>query len=311
MPDLIRPSTAQSEARPALDTADPRSLSRRFGRRALIGVVVLALALGGISLWNGRRADPTGADIQASPGWSASTTPVPDGIGHIHALVRNPRTGQTLAATHNGLVELTRTGSATLVGAARDDLMGLAADANGTLWASGHPAAATSTATSLGLIRSTDGGVTWVDVSRRDVTDFHALTVRGSTVIGASGDSLLTSVDGGITWAAGARTAVGTLTLDTSALWVTTPEGLQRSNDNGRTLIPVQDAPALVMGALAPDKTVWGSTRSGAIMRWLGDRWDTVATVKPGEQIESILGISASEVLVTTPTRLIWIAAES
>lgn len=248
--------------------------------------------------------------VSTAAGWTATATPLPAGLGHVHSLVRDPRTGQTLAGTHDGLYEVDTTGTATPFGSNRDDLVGLAVDAEGTLWASGHSAGSTSASNALGLLRSKDGGITWSDVSRQGQSDFHAITVRGSTIVGAADDTLLRSTDDGATWTSGARSAVGSLTLDSTALWVTTPSGLQRSTDDGDSMSPVAEAPALVLGALAPDKTVWGVTGNGIVTRWLGpDRWDTVAVLDPGEQIQAILGVSRGEVLIATSTRSIRVSS--
>lgn len=312
MPDTIRSSipTTQEHATRELTNSARVGRSKAKSSVVVIVVVIVALVLGGVYLWTGRRTTAALSTVSTSAGWTATVTALPSGVGHIHELVRNPRTGQTLAGTHNGLYQFDTTGTATPIGTDRDDLVGLAVDADGTLWASGHVAGSTSAGTALGLIRSKDGGVTWSNVSRQGQSDFHALAVRGSTIVGASDDTLLRSTDDGATWTSGARSAVGTLTLDSTALWVTTPTGLQRSTDNGDTLAPVADAPALVLGALAPDKTVWGVTGNGTVTRRLGpDQWDTVAALDPGEQIQAILGVSRGEVLVATSTRSIWISS--
>lgn len=312
MPDLIRSSMATTDSHSTREQTNSAQVGRPRAKWGIVVVVVVvvALVLGGAYLWTGRNTAAAAPAVSTTAGWTATATPLPSGLGHIHDLVRNPRTGQTLAGTHNGLYEIDTTGNATPIGTTRDDLVGLAVDADGTLWASGHTASSTSANNALGLIRSTDWGVTWSDVSRQGQSDFHALTVRGSTIVGAADDTLLRSTDDGATWTSGARSAVGSLTLDSTALWVTTPTGLQRSNDNGDTMAPVADAPALVLGALAADKTVWGVTGNGTVTRWLGpDRWDTVAVLDPGEHIQAILGVSRGEVLIATSTRSIWVSS--
>jgi hypothetical protein len=309
LPDLIRPSIAATDDSSTRETNSAKP-GRRDAKTTLVVIVVVTLVLGGVYLASGRHTDAAASAVSTTAGWTATEAPLPSGLDHIHDLVRNPRTGQTLAGTHNGLYEVTTTGAATLIGTSRDDLTGLAVDANGTLWASGHAAGSTSDAGVLGLIRSADGGVTWSVVSRQGQSDFHALTVRGSTIVGAADDTVLRSTDDGTTWTSGARSTVGSLTLDSSALWVTTPTGLQRSTDDGATMAPVADAPTLVLGALAPDKTVWGVTGNGSVTRWLGpDRWDTVAMLNPGEQIQAILGLSRGEVLIATSTRSIRVSS--
>lgn len=312
MPDLTRSNVATTDSNSTREQTSPAQVSRprATSRIVLVAAVVVALVLGGAYLWTGRNTAAAPPAVSTMAGWTATATPLPAGLDHIHSLVRDPRTGQTLAGTHNGLYAIETTGTATPVGTNRDDLMGLAVDADGTLWASGHAAGSTSASNALGLIRSKDGGITWSDVSRQGQSDFHALTVRGSTIVGAANDMLLRSTDDGATWTSGASSAVGSLTLDSTALWITTPSGLQRSADNGDSMAPVPDAPALVLGALAPDKTVWGVTGSGTVTRWLGpDRWDTVAVLDRGEQIQALLGVSRAEVLIVTSTRSIRVSS--
>ena len=62
-----------------------------------------------------------------------------------------------------------------------NDLMGFSAGpGSGVFYASGHPGKDSTMPNPMGLIRSSDGGKTWVQLSRQGQSDFHALTVTKS-----------------------------------------------------------------------------------------------------------------------------------
>lgn len=103
-------------------------------------------------------------------------------------------------------------------------------------YASGHPGKDSTMPNPLGLIKSTDGGKTWEQVSRQRESDFHALTTTKSGIVGFDG-TMRTSTDG-TTWkpaAAGFTPAVLAGNPYSDTVLATTPEGVQRSADAGTT----------------------------------------------------------------------------
>lgn len=159
----------------------------------------------------------------------------------VHALAVDPEDPDTLyVATHGGLARAERDGNWTLVGASRDDLMGLHAMplAKGRLLASGHPPGGGN----LGLRESLDGGRTWTTRSLEG-RDLHAIAsprAQPDHVYAYAGGLLLHSSDGGRTWDAEARQAPAIRALESHALdplslWAATPEGARRTTDAGAT----------------------------------------------------------------------------
>lgn len=212
------------------------------------------------------------SSVTAGPAPAGSTgSPMPD--AHIHGLSVSSQTGQVLLATHDGLFDMTKQ-TATKIGATQD-LMGFTAGTDhDVLYASGHPGEGSDLPNPLGLIRSTDVGKTWEQLSRQGESDFHALTGTKSGIVGFDG-TLRTSPDGK-TWNTVAADFVpavlaGSPTSDT--VLATTPEGIRRSTDGGQTWKTVQTAPVIQFAAFAssteaagvePDGTVHYSADAGA-----------------------------------------------
>ena len=274
----------------------------------VVAALVASATLAACSAAGG--ASQASRSITGQKGVTVTELPLPAGVEHVHALVRDPATGRILAATHAGLYDITQNGAASRVGERTDDLMSLTVDSSGDLYASGHPATGSSATNPLGLIRSSDGGRNWVSVSREGESDFHALTVHGTTIVGLADTTLATSRDAGRTWQVGAQVDAATLTLDSSTLWVTGPSGLQRSSDDGASLQPVADAPKLRLGSAAIDDTVWGVGDDGTVWR-RDDRglWTRVATVPSADPVSALVAVTPDRAIVATGSQLVWIDA--
>ena len=192
---------------------------------------------------------------------------------HIHGLSVSSKTGQVLLATHDGLFDMTKQPAAKI--GATKDLMGFTGGTDhSVLYASGHPGEGSDRPNPLGLIRSTDGGKSWEQLSRQGESDFHALTATKFGIVGFDG-ALRTSTDGKIwnTVAADFIPAVlaGSPTGDT--VLATTPQGIRRSTDGGQTWKTVDTGPVVQFAAFAspteavgvePDGTVHYSADAGA-----------------------------------------------
>ncbi len=216
-------------------------------------------------------------------------------FGHTHGLGADPTTGETYAATHNG-VWLVPTGQLPedyLDGAERDsgvnrvqiagraqDTMGFTVAAPGLLLASGHPDPVEQpdlNPPNLGLISSTDGAKTWGTLSLRGETDFHdldAVTLPDGALriygYDATGGMIQVSDDDGATWTARASIQLRDLAADRAnpdRLYATTADGLLVSNDTGRSFEPVSAAPALFLIAAgdAESGNMVGIDTQGAI----------------------------------------------
>ncbi|MFJ6310601.1 F510_1955 family glycosylhydrolase [Pseudarthrobacter oxydans] len=249
---------------------------------------------------------------------SGTTAPSPAGTGsglpdaHVHGLSVSSETGQVLLATHDGLFDVTKQ-PATKIGAT-NDLMGFTGGTDhGVLYASGHPGEGSSLPNPIGLIRSTDAGKSWEQLSRQGESDFHALTATKSGIVGFDG-ALRTSPDGK-TWTTGAADFVpavlaGNPTSDT--VLATTPQGIRRSTDGGKTWTRVEFGPVVQFAAFAgpaeavgvePDGTVHSSADAGATWIRKGEIQDTVqavAAVKGPDAKLVIWAATASGIVVST-----------
>ncbi|MCU1531126.1 MAG: hypothetical protein JWO49_697 [Arthrobacter sp.] len=238
-----------------------KTLSRAAAMTAGTATVVLALAA--CTPAPGRPADASSTG-QAGTGLPGT---------HIHGLSVSGDTSQVLLATHDGLFDVTQKPASKIGGT--NDLMGFTgAKDHGVFYACGHPGAGSEMPNPLGLIRSTDGGKTWEQLSRQGESDFHALTTTRSGIVAFDGE-LRTTPDGK-TW----KTVPSAFTPaalaghpDSETVLATTPQGIQRSIDGGTTWEPVTSGPVIQFAAFAhpaeaagvePDGTVHYSADAGA-----------------------------------------------
>jgi hypothetical protein len=122
-----------------------------------------------------------------------------DSVSHIHHIKVVEK--RVLVLTHEGLYELIGKNNMKLIGKEKTDVMGMTSLGK-TLLASGHPAQGSKMPNPIGLIRSTDNGLSWKAVSLVGKVDFHSLEGAGSDLYGADSQSgnLLYSNDSGETW---------------------------------------------------------------------------------------------------------------
>ncbi|MFJ4228548.1 F510_1955 family glycosylhydrolase [Paenarthrobacter nicotinovorans] len=191
---------------------------------------------------------------------------------HVHGLTVSGETSQVLLATHDGLFDMTKN-PATKIGDT-NDLMGFTAGADGAFYASGHPGPGSALPDPLGLLKSTDGGKTWEQLSRQGQSDFHAMAATKSGIIAFDG-RLRSTIDGK-TWntvPAVFAPAVLAGHPDTDTVLATTEAGIQRSVDGGKTWDLVPGGPVIQFAAFAdpleaigaaPDGTTYYSSDAGA-----------------------------------------------
>lgn len=181
-------------------------------------------------------------------------------IEHVHGLGVNPADGALFIATHDGLFRSAQAPpSASLVGEERQDTMGFTVVGPDRFLGSGHPAPGQDRPPNLGLIRSSDAGETWQEVSLGGEVDFHILRSAGDRVYGVDAltGRLLISDDQGRTWDERSPPP-GVIDLaidpaDPERMLAATENGLQLSEDDGARWRPI----ASEVGLLA-----WAKPRS-------------------------------------------------
>jgi hypothetical protein len=231
---------------------------------------------------------------------------------HVHGITVSGDSSQVLLATHDGLFDVTKN-PATKIGGT-NDLMGFTAGKDdGVFYASGHPGPGSDLPNPLGLMRSSDGGKTWEQLSRQGESDFHALTTTKSGIVAFDG-TLRTSPDGK-TWntaATGVAPAVLAGHPDSDTVLATTREGIQRSTDGGKTWVPVKSGPVIQFAAFAhpteaagvePDGTVHYSADAGTTWTRKGKidgEVFAIAAVKGADGNPWIWAATADGIVVST-----------
>jgi hypothetical protein len=122
-----------------------------------------------------------------------------DSVSHIHHVKVVEK--KVLVLTHEGLFELVKRIEMKLVGKEKIDVMGFSTLGKALL-ASGHPAVGSTMPNPIGLVKSTDGGLSWKAVSLVGKVDFHFLEGAGTDLYGADSQSgkFMYSADSGLTW---------------------------------------------------------------------------------------------------------------
>ncbi|MFK4729501.1 hypothetical protein ROT00_07430 [Agromyces mediolanus] len=212
-------------------------------------------------------------------GGSDPATPS-DPLGHVHGLGLDPASGETYAATHDGVwllptdqlpgsypaEDAASTGAPRKIGGNSQDTMGFTVAGPGLLYASGHPAPGEQTelpTPNLGLIRSTDRANTWESVSLSGEVDFHDLDTvplpDGQTRVygyDATAGVIRVSDDSGTSWQEQAAIDLRDLAADPTnpdRLYATTSNGFLMSEDRGATFDRVEGAPPLYLVDVADD----------------------------------------------------------
>lgn len=244
-------------------------MSTRARRRLLLAgsalatmAVLTACGSPGTATPSARGGSPAAAPVSSPASASSSRPPV--AITHIHAVARDPKSGELLLATHEGLFrhvngDLVQNGPVI-------DLMGFAVAPDGTYYASGHPGVGVDLPQPVGLITSTDAGRSWRVASRGGQSDFHALTAGSTAVIGF--DGVLRSSTDGTTWTtrsipAPPRTLAVAPT--SGALLATTEAGLLASSDTGATWRTLPPPVTALLVTWADEKTMVIATTTGQL----------------------------------------------
>jgi len=213
-------------------------------------------------------------------GTTSSLVELSPALTHVHGGVS---TGEDLlVATHDGLHRVdTTTGVTSRVGGSRDDYMALGGDSNQGLVASGHPGPGSNAANPLGLVASSDGGATWTTMSLGGEVDFHALTARGSEVVGwDTRGPLLWSSDRGRTWSSGPTTTPASLAWFGKTVWIAHPDDGLLTWRPGDSQLERTDTPGVLLSAAPDGDALWRLDREGSVHRTIdGQEWELVGTV--------------------------------
>lgn len=170
--------------------------------------------------------------------------------GHVHAVGIDPKDGSVLVAAHTGLFRAAAgERRARRISDERRDVMGFTVEGPGRYAGSGHPDIRDGGPSSVGFIRSADGGRSWTTVSLSGEADLHVLEVAPGRVYGydALSGRFVRSIDGGRSWRRTALPPILDLAVDPANpdhLVASGEEQLLRSTDGGRTWRPAASAPA-------------------------------------------------------------------
>ena len=197
-------------------------------------------------------------------------------------------------ATHAGLLRI-QSGSDVRVGP-DIDLMGFAVAGPRHFYASGHPGMGSTLVDPVGLIESTDAGLTWTSRSLEGQVDLHILAAAGRTVVGFDGELRL-SIDGGATWRRQPTpTPVRALAVAPTGqdFLAATSTGIIRFDSAGspRTL---PGAPVVDMLSWAVLSTVVGVSFAGEVYvsSDAGSTWAKTGTV--GADVQAVTALPAGE----------------
>lgn len=130
---------------------------------------------------------------------SLNLTPAAASISHIHNVEVFGK--KILLSTHEGLFEHKSARETKQIGKVDFDLMGLASFGS-KLYASGHPGKVSKALNPLGLVISSDRGISWQQISLAGEVDFHMLKVGRFDIYGvdAGSNQLFYSQNRGKTW---------------------------------------------------------------------------------------------------------------
>lgn len=230
-----------------------------------------AVVVAGLVAVGGATAALAFGNDAPKPASTLSPTAFPEtGVVHVHGLGVDPADDVLYAATHSGLFRIADRGPATRVANRYADIMGFEIIGARHFIGSGHPDFREYDEPLMGLIESTDGGVTWDRVSLYGEADLHAIEVGHDQVYAydSTGETFMVSSDAGRTW--DRRAAIALLDVEVSpadpqVLLGATEAGLVRTEDGGRTWTALAAAPQLAVLDWDDAGEVLGVTVDGAV----------------------------------------------
>lgn len=262
-----------------------KALSKKSPTKLVILIIGIALVIGGL-------AGVFLANFAVNTHENSETNPRTVFWRHIHGLGFDPDNRNILyIATHGDFYWSVNDGPPSKVDKQRADYMAFSAPyAQGTpLYASGHPATGGNT----GLIKSTDGGKTWQQVSTvlDPPVDFHAMSISRSdpnVIIGhdSAGRGLFKTTDSGKTWQTlefpEFVSALAISPNDSNVVFAATAKGIYQSVDGANTWTQIEQYKGLPALSLAFDEDgiLYASTEEFGLTRSsdLGLSWDALST---------------------------------
>lgn len=224
-----------------------------------------------------------------------------DKLGHVHAVGIDPADGATLIAAHNGLFRAPAgERQPSLVGDQNRDVMGFVVEGAQQYAGSGHPDVRSDEPSSVGFIRTTDGGRNWKNVSLAGRADLHAIEVAGKVVYAfdALSGKLLSSADAGRTWKRATVPPVLDLAIDpqnSRRVVASTDQGLIVSRDGGRSFEPLAEFPLSVLAWTGEGLTAIGQDQ---VVHRIDRSLDNVLQVGRAPVIPAALAVSGRTMVV-------------
>jgi hypothetical protein len=226
-------------------------------------------------------------------------------LDHIHGLGVDPADGKLYAASHHGLFEVTGQSRPKQVAGRTQDFMGFTIVGPHHFLGSGHPAPGDEKQPpNLGLIESTDAGITWTPRSLSGQADFHAMEAKHDRVYGFDSQTgqIMISTDKK-TWQKRAVLPLADIAVSpdhADEILATTERGIQRSTDGGTRFKAVVGSPRLIFLDWASSDRLVGVDQGGAVhvSENGGKAWTEAGTVS-GEP-QAILAHSDADVYVAT-----------
>ncbi|NNL58578.1 MAG: hypothetical protein HKP31_03820 [Nitrosopumilus sp.] len=213
---------------------------------------------------------------------------------HVHGIGLDPVDNSILyIATHGDFYQSISDGPPVKVDKIRADYMAFNAPPvpGVPLYASGHPSSGGNT----GLIKSSDGGVTWEHVSNviEPPVDFHAMAIskqNPETIIGfdSGARGLFKTTDAGKTWETLEYpeyiSALAVSPDDSELIFAGTGKGIFKSDNAGKTWIHLDAYRGLAVFALAfdDDGKLFASVKTFGLVQSddLGDSWKSLQHVE-------------------------------
>jgi hypothetical protein len=207
-------------------------------------------------------------------------------IEHVHGLGVNPADGALFIATHSGLFRSAEgSTSAEPVGESQQDTMGFTVVGPDRFLGSGHPGPGQDGPPSLGLIESSDAGVSWEEISLAGEADFHVLRSAHDRVYAYNGltGTLMLSDDGGESWEE--RRPLGQVIDlavdpdDPDRMIISTNRRLQLSDDYGETWQSVDGEIGLLAWPETESLYVVDANGVASVSEGPGEQWQQQGSI--------------------------------
>lgn len=227
-------------------------VSRKLLAGIALGIVVVIALIGSSQISDSSNTSNAESDDPRIIDWR-----------HVHGVGFDPSDHSILyIATHGDFYQSIEGGPPVKVDRVRADYMAFNAPpiSGIPLYASGHP----STGGNTGLIKSSDGGITWESVSNviEPPVDFHAMAIskqNPETIIGfdSGARGLFKTADAGKTWnTLEYPEYISSLAIspdDSETIYAGTGNGIFKSDDGGQTWTQLDTYQGMAVFALAFD----------------------------------------------------------